>query len=492
MRLNILVNGFSKSILNLIIETEKKFELNYLSWITHNSFEQEEINKNIYVADHFNNYDLCRMQFFENNTKGERITEEFLEIINKELPIVLDMMSRFEGYKSFSNNDKITYIYKQIYYWFNYISSKKINLYIQFDTPHDVYDYIIYIIAKYLKTRLIILQQSSFFYCDNNQNNILLRMITPTNDLKTGKNINQKSSSNEYINFKYNQVKLAYDLNRKISAFTKRRQLTESSRINRISKFFNLARYKLNNNNYVIQNLDSCDHRISFLQFRLLRFIIHRKTNFYRKYLTVNSKKLKEFKEKFIYFPLQYQPERTSCPEGKFYFNQYLAILRLRSYLNPNINILVKEHPKQLQNETVRNQMYRSTFFYDEIKKLKNVYFIDTNISSQKILSNKLIEGTATIKGNIILESIMNNVPSFYFGNTIWSKLEKSYDCSDENVLTNINNLLKSKSIFDETNLEKSFFKCIEGSFISIASIHDEFNKNDQNRFNNYIINLIK
>ena len=79
------------------------------------------------------------------------VEKELLDFFDKHLSIIVDMMGRFETYKHFSHSDKTTYIYNQLYYWYKYILENKMDLYIQFDTPHDVYDYIIYLIFKHFK-----------------------------------------------------------------------------------------------------------------------------------------------------------------------------------------------------------------------------------------------------------------------------------------------------------------------------------------------------
>ena len=43
-----------------------------------------------------------------------------MQIFFNEMSLLLDMFSRFEGYKSFSNNDKTTFIFRHIRYWYNY------------------------------------------------------------------------------------------------------------------------------------------------------------------------------------------------------------------------------------------------------------------------------------------------------------------------------------------------------------------------------------
>ena len=492
MSLKIFINGYSNNMLNCVRHLHNTYNINYLVWISHNSLDKSKIAMTFPNVEHLNNYDLCRLQFKSEINESEKIHNDFLKIINKELPIIIDMMSRFEGSQSFSNNDKVTYIYKQAFYWLNYLKFKKINCYLQFDTPHDAYDYIIYLACKYLQIKLVILQQSSFYINTKNLENDFIRVITPTNDLDTGQNIFKEGHEIFLKAFDYSKIKSAYQLDAINTAFSKRESITKNENINFFKKIFNLINKETLKNNYIIDNFDKINQRLNLLKFKLLRNKIHKKTSALKSFLSKKTISLNDIDYKFLYFPLQYQPERTSCPEGRDYFNQYLAIYKLRTFLDPKIAILVKEHPKQLQKETVRNQMHRSIFFYNEIAKLKNVKFIDLSISSSKILLNRNIEGAVSIKGNIILEAFMNNIPSFYFGITIWRGLEHVHDLINDKNLFNINNLLKSNIYYDNKKSEESFFNCLKDSFISNTSIHNEYNSRDQNLFNEYISKLFE
>ncbi len=489
MKINFFINGFSKPFL-MFLNTLKKDHIKKLFWIHHNNSEKNIISQNFNNVLCMNNYDLCKTKFYSINSNELKIPSGLIKVINSEMSIIVDMISRFEGYNSFSNNDKITYIFLQVNYWYNFLKKNEINCYMQFDTPHDVYDYIIYLISKYMNLNIIILQQSSFFI-KNDKNIEIVRILTSTNDLISGQATFQKVFEENQNKYQFEKIKSAYDLSKKNSAFAHRNKLTNPKKKNTITKFLNFIKNENLSNNYAILNLNNITKDISILNFKKFRYKVHKKTDELKKYLFRCSIDLNELNNKFIYFPLQYQPERTSCPEGRDYSNQYLLIAKLRSYLDPKISIIVKEHPKQFQKETVKNQMYRSQFFYDSILKLSNVHFINYEISSQDILSNHNIEGVSTIKGNILLEAILNEIPAFYFGNTIWNKLENVFDCKKLENIDNINNLLKSKISFDNEKLKNSFYLCLKNSFLSKNSIHDNYNENDQKEFNSYIFSLL-
>ena len=52
-----------------------------------------------------------------------------------------------------------------------------------------------------------------------------------------------------------------------------------------------------------------------------------------------------DLKKEFVYFPLHYEPERTTNPDGGFFHDQFIAISKLRGFVPSEIDIIIKEHP---------------------------------------------------------------------------------------------------------------------------------------------------
>ena len=489
---NLIINGISPAIYRAINHIAHKSSFLPKYWIYHSERDKEYLSKHKEIIFK-NGYDLCRLKEYKTENCTHSLPQELLQIFFNEMHLLLDMFSRFEGYQSFSNNDKETFIYSQIRHWYNFIINNNIKGYLQFDTPHDLYDYIIYRIMSFLDLKVIILQQSSFYYIGDDDKIIFNRILTPSNDLLTGRIIEHDFAElfNKY--YEYRELSNAYNLSNKTSAFTERPNITFSNKPNNyLSKLKNLISNKELKYNYVFSHLENINQSLNIFNFINIRKKIHNKTNNLIDYMKEVSINLDKLKHPFFYFPLQYQPERTSCPEGRSYSNQFLVLSLFREFLDDNIFIIVKEHPKQFMKSTVRNQMHRSIFFYNSISQLKNVKFVDYSISSKDILSHSGIEGVGTIKGNIILEAAINDIPAFYFGNTIWKNLDYTYDCRDQKILQKINKLLKSNNEqLDKLSFEKNFNNTLKGSFISSSSIHDVYEESEQTVFNNFLENLI-
>ncbi len=115
--------------------------------------------------------------------------------------------------------------------------------------------------------------------------------------------------------------------------------------------------------------------------------------------------------EKYIFFPLNMQPESTTIPQAIFWCNIISSINLIRSKFK-EIPILVKEHPRQYQFD-IRKFGFRTSEFYETISKIKNVYFIDTNLSSETLTKNAY--AVAGINGTNLYESLMLGKPTLYF-----------------------------------------------------------------------------
>jgi hypothetical protein len=73
-----------------------------------------------------------------------------------------------------------------------------------------------------------------------------------------------------------------------------------------------------------------------------------------------------EFDKPYLFVALMYQPERTSCPEGDIFADQYLMIEWLSSCLPEGWLIYVKEHPSQFLFHVDQT---RNEWFYSDLMK---------------------------------------------------------------------------------------------------------------------------
>lgn len=149
----------------------------------------------------------------------------------------------------------------------------------------------------------------------------------------------------------------------------------------------------------------------------VLPTIIPRKKVKRQKILLIRNKKLLNYynnkcvipdlTKPYIYFPLHYQYEATTCPMGGPFVDQWMAI-EILSRLG--IQIYVKEHPRISKN--------RDMNYYIRLLKMPNVNFISIKSNNYSLIDNSI--AVATITGTAGWEAILRGKPSFIFGNIFY------------------------------------------------------------------------
>lgn len=121
---------------------------------------------------------------------------------------------------------------------------------------------------------------------------------------------------------------------------------------------------------------------------------------------------------KYVYFPMPYEPERTSLPDGGDFYEAMDALLALREYLPDEVHIFVKEHPSQFARK-LSGHKGRSPFSYQVIDQLHNVKLVDISVPSSKLTENAqfvcVITGTAALEAALIgSKGVVFGTPWFY------------------------------------------------------------------------------
>ena len=149
--------------------------------------------------------------------------------------------------------------------------------------------------------------------------------------------------------------------------------------------------------------------------------------------------------ENYVYFPLHYEPERTTNPDGGVYHDQIRAIAHLRAVIPPSINIVVKEHPSVF-NPRMSGHLGRSPAFYEMIGKIKGVHIVGlANSTPNLILGSRFV---ASITGTVALEAALLGRPSLTFGNAWFEGCPGIQRFSRE---LNFDEFLKSRPVQRET-----------------------------------------
>ena len=196
-----------------------------------------------------------------------------------------------------------------------------------------------------------------------------------------------------------------------------------------------------------------------FLKNELLFYI---KKKLRKKFLDKNTLKIIP-DEKFIYFPLQLEPERTILIAAPHFTDQLEVIKKCAKSIPIDYKLFVKEHPMQ------KVRSWREKEFYKEILDIPNVELIHPEISNEEMIEKTDL--VITITGTSGLEAAFQLKPSIVLADVSYQSLpsvkgikniEELPKCIDEflNVKVSIEDLnnyvkyvLKNSFEFDEMKL---------------------------------------
>lgn len=117
----------------------------------------------------------------------------------------------------------------------------------------------------------------------------------------------------------------------------------------------------------------------------------------------------------YVYFPLHYQPERTTLPEGGVYHDQFLVLSVLSAALPSHWRIYVKEHPAQFAANR-SGHLGRLLRTYGDILAYPNIDLVSLETSSFDLIDNA--RAVATVTGTAGWEALVRGKPVLLFGNS--------------------------------------------------------------------------
>ncbi len=153
--------------------------------------------------------------------------------------------------------------------------------------------------------------------------------------------------------------------------------------------------------------------------------------------------------ESFVYFPLHLQPEMTTDVLGGKYADQILAIEKLREIVPNEIQIYVKENPKQ-------TGLLRSESFFRRLEQIDNLKFISPDVPSFELTQNSI--AVATITGTAGWEALRMGKPVFVFGDSFWKSLPGAFHIKKSPAWSDIKNFKYNKIKLQKAVKELSRF----------------------------------
>lgn len=154
--------------------------------------------------------------------------------------------------------------------------------------------------------------------------------------------------------------------------------------------------------------------------FKFMKFSLKRPDNFINKtklffYYKRNSKDIDYINTNYAIFFLQFQPERSTLPEGYEFVDQFYTISLISRILPKGTKLLVKEHPSTFTR--VCEVKARHLYLYQQINKLSNVVLCPLHNDSFHLIDHAKV--VLSITGTVALESYIRKTPVVIFGRTL-------------------------------------------------------------------------
>lgn len=127
--------------------------------------------------------------------------------------------------------------------------------------------------------------------------------------------------------------------------------------------------------------------------------------------------------DRFIYFPLHYQPEQTTAPLGGDFCDQIYLLREISKALPARCKLIVKEHPSQFSPMLFGN-FGRYPGFWEEVTSLENVVLVSLDISSRELIRKSI--AVITVAGTAGWEAIVSDKPCIFFGYPWYSRFPQA------------------------------------------------------------------
>ena len=285
----------------------------------------------------------------------------------------------------------------------NLLVEERINLVLFFDIPHLFYDTLIYQLAKVKGIRTLILSSSQF------PNRFI--SLSEINDVGNFLSACDEYSSEPYpINPSENPE---WKYMKRVKQFREEPgKLHWRGKLRLFWSLVAIERKKLLNPKVLFATFSRMRNIAAALPQWRDPFRKHFHTShldYYERILLHENDEV-DFSRKFVYFPLQFQPEMTTSTLGGCYSDQLLAIEHLSRILPDDFWIYVKENP--LQTGAMRGPK-----FFNRLDRIPNLKFLPSYANTHELTDRS--EFVATVTGTVGWEAIRKGKIALVFGR-VW------------------------------------------------------------------------
>ncbi|MFC6670334.1 hypothetical protein [Marinobacterium aestuariivivens] len=350
----------------------------------------------------------------------------------------IKMMARMDNDgAAFTAEQRMDYFHGLLSYWQRVLDALEPDLVVFLESPHVIYDYALYALCRYRKIRTLMFVRTK-----------VGDYVAPTSGFEKGpeairqsmRALEAQALSDEQLRSQLSAELLA-EVERIQGDFSSGMEKTAKAQIDsyqrarkhqqlrhRAGLFKDGVRLRLD---WLRKTLfGDKPHRTTYLKAAQAASPREWMTRYQYKAAKLQGRRLRYGNERayervaglpdlevpFIYFPLHFQPERSTCPDGGWFVDQRLAIANLSAALPQGWKVYVREHPASFlgSSHAGRGHMLRPPGYYDDLAALPNVELVD--MSLDPFLLTDKARAVATVTGTAGWESVVRGRPALVFG----------------------------------------------------------------------------
>lgn len=419
MKSNLPISYFTSSFNSSYVESFLKVIGNPPDFsIVHDSSEQTTSPSQIDILN-------ARTGHFELSNIGLELlplSKEDYQYFSEYIEPALLMFDRQDPKQLIQTSSRIALFWQFVQFWKTLFLKRKPSYLISRNIPHFPSEYVLYLTFQRYNTPFFMMD-----YCEHIERMQLITSIEQRT-IPLPKNFS-KLEPHSLIGAQKIIDKIKDERYSGVNSFYKNiYHLAEESFFYRLKVRFRLLAYsfyfplrRIQSALILSTRLNARPYRYQVgLHFFINTFIIHKLYNYYKKVSGVSSERISE--KKILFFPLHYQPERTSLPDAVPFQNQLRVIDILSRSVPHNWEILVKEHPTTFRfpyKVFLRGNYNRSRAFYNQILTYPNVHLVPLQDSTQEWI--KKADVISTLNGSVTLEALCSSKKVVLFGNS-WFK----------------------------------------------------------------------
>jgi len=426
----------------------------------------EETFPNIYFHESMHAVRGNHLSLFEKNPH-QPIDTTLLHALGDTFLIALQMMNRMDRKNLFGFQERCTLFYSYVHYWSVVLDQLQPDLIIFPVSPHIIFDYVLYSLCKQKQIPTILFQQTSLpnllypvqqFEKGNPQLiTYYQQLLTTASSLPLLSEENKKHVQ---------QIKGDYET--AIPFYTK----DQTSRKNplyyackkimtnpdNLQNIIHKGYYLFTRDHYIktkdqpIQSSNSKQIHYLFMKLEGIQ-----KKNKLKHYYQTLVQPI-DYHRPFVYFPLHYQPENTTSPQGGIYADQFLVIDMISQLLPKGWILYVKEHPAQW-HPLFHGECSRDITFYEQVNNMPNVSFVSTTLPSFDVIDHA--QAVVTITGTSGWEALLRGIPVLLFGDAWYTDCQGAFRIHTTTDCNHAISLITNKYVVNEEHV-LLFIKTLE------------------------------